>query len=127
MKLRSYTVEDVFTVADILATIGGDIKNIFTLTGGGNGNNTDAENSERGVEIVVYALNTMYAKSKDRLIDWFASLNGVGRQEFLSAPPTVVIDTIAEIATGQESKDFFSRVSALSSRIGGSGSTTKSD
>jgi hypothetical protein len=125
MKLRPYTVEDVFTVADILATIGGDIKNIFTLTGGGN--NTDAENSERGVEIVVYALNTMYAKSKDRLIDWFASLNGVSRQEFLSSPPTVVIDTIAEIATGQESKDFFSRVSALSSRIGSSGSTMKSD
>ena len=127
MKLRSYTVEDVFTVADILATIGGDIKNIFTLAGGGNGNNTDAENSERGVEIVVYALNTMYAKSKDRLIDWFASLNGKSRNEFLAAPPEVVIDTIAEIATGQESKDFFSRVSALSSRIGGSGSTTKSD
>jgi len=127
MKLRPYTVEDVFTVADILATIGGDIKNIFTLTGGGNGNNTDAENSERGVEIVVYALNTMYAKSKDRLIDWFASLNGKSRNEFLAAPPEVVIDTIAEIATGQESKDFFSRVSALSSRIGGSGSTTKSD
>jgi hypothetical protein len=114
MKLRQYTVADVFAVVDMLSAIAGgaghELRNILR-TGNGDANEADAE--DRGIELILYVLDKSYAGCKDKLIAWFASLLGISVDDFMKKPPETVLDVIDEIANREESKSFFSRASQL--------------
>ena len=115
--MRQYTVQDVFTFVDLLSVLGKDheLRNILKQS-----SETDTEAESKGIEIVLYILNRCFVDCKDRLIKWFASLNEMTEEEFLNQPPEKVLETIEEIATRTESRDFFSRAFALFQKMGSS-------
>lgn len=119
MKIRKYTVADVFSVVDLLSSIAGTAgESLRTLLRSGGKNVTEEEATDRGVELVLFILNKAYAGTKDKLITWFASLMELSVDEFLSKPPDTVLNLIDEIATRQESKDFFSHALVLFNKTG---------
>jgi hypothetical protein len=113
MKIRNYTVADVFTLVDLLASISGTTgESLKTLLKSGGGNITEEEAHDRGVELVLLVLNKAYAGAKDKLVNWLASLLEMTVDEFLKQPPDTVLDVIDEIVNRKETKDFFSRAFA---------------
>jgi hypothetical protein len=112
MKIRAYTVSDVFTLVDLLASITGTAGDSLKSLLKSGGNISDEEAHDRGVELVLLILNKSYLGAKDKLIQWFASLTEMTVDEFLKQPPDTVLDVIDEIVNRKESKDFFSRAFA---------------
>jgi len=130
--MRAYTVADVFTVADIFAAVvkdGGKLGGILRAAQGA-GENGDRETpdarseSERGIALASYLLGECLSGCREKLVRWFASLNGMTVEEFNEQPPELVIETIEAVVTRPESKDFFSRASQLFKKINGSGTAT---
>jgi hypothetical protein len=113
MKIRNYTVADVFTLVDLLASITGTAgDSLKSLLKSGGSNITEEEAHDRGVELVLLVLNKSYAGAKDKLISWLASLLELSVDEFLKQPPDTILDVIDEIVNRKESKDFFFRAFA---------------
>lgn len=110
--MRKFNVGDVFTFVDLLSTISGSAgENLRTLLRSGTPNKevTDEEAEDRGLELILYVLNSAYTGAKDKLIEWFASLVEMSVADFLKEPPELILDIIEEIGGRKESKDFFSR------------------
>jgi hypothetical protein len=74
--------------------------------------------------VFYYILGKVYPSCQDKIVEWFASLNGMTQEEFLNAPPEYLLETVEDIATSPESKDFFSKAYRLYRRIGVTGKTT---
>jgi len=125
--MRKYTAEDMFNFVDILSSIAGSSGNsLATLLRPGSGNveMSDEEAEARGIELVLYVLNKSYEGAKDKVIKFLASLSEMSVKEFLAQDPEVVLDLIEEIATREDSKRFFSKVSVLYKKIGSTENTT---
>jgi len=112
--MRAYRVEDVFTVVDLFSSIAGSSgDSLRSLLKSSPTAVSDEEAEDRGIELVLYVLNTSYNGCKDKLVSWFASLLEVSVEDFLKMPPETVLDVVQEIANRPESKSFFSRAFQL--------------
>jgi len=112
--MRQYRVEDVFTVVDFLSNIAGASgESLRTLLRSGNGNMSEEEAEDRGIELVLLVLQKAYSGCKDKLIAWLASLSELSVDEFMAKPPETVLEVIEEISNRKESVSFFKRAFAL--------------
>jgi len=119
MKLRAYTVSDVFTLVDLLASISGTMgESLKGLLRAGGSNITEEEATDRGIELVLLVLNKSYVGAKDKLITFLASLLEMTVDEFLKQPPETVLNVIEEIVTRKETKDFFYSACRLFNKTG---------
>jgi len=124
--MRQFNVSDVFTVVDLLSvtvkTGRTELQNILKASGAVATDETTAE--ELGGTLVLFVLNNCYSACRDKLIEWLASLHEMPLSEFMKLPPETVLDTIEEIATRKDAKDFFARAYLLFKQIGASGKAT---
>jgi len=127
-EIRPYNAGDVFAIVDILSKAAkSNLKNLLVAQSGGESLNAQSEpDEERFGRVAFEVLSECWEVCGESLKKWFASLNNMTLVDFENADPDIVLDTIEEIATRKESKDFFSRAYQLFRRIGGSQNTTES-
>ena len=123
IEIREYNVEDTFAVVDMLVKIadgaGKDLVDLFAPSSDTKSEKplTEEELERQGYLIIVHILQKCYEGVRPILVQWFASLCGKSKEEFLRMPPETVLDVIEQIATRKESKTFFSRACQLFKKI----------
>jgi len=113
MKLRPYKNKDVITLVNILSSLRDtNLKSIIVSESSAVSNDSGEPDYDRVGSLIVDVLSECWLKLGDKLIDWLADMNEMTTEDFLNADESI-IDTIEEIATRKESRDFFSRLWSL--------------
>jgi len=132
-EIRPYKAGDVFTIVDILSKAAkSNLKNLLVaessswpLITGPSTTQSGEPDDERFGRMAFEVLSECWECCGESLKKWLASLNNMTLVDFEDADPDIVLDTIEEIATRKESKDFFLKAYSLFRRIGGSQSGTE--
>ena len=121
MKIRPLTTGDMFTVIGMLKKVGdstgGKLTGLFSSAAGDAPKG--APNAEElAVRLGFMVLGELYSNLVDDLKTWFASLCGVGLEEYLAMPPETTLEIIDQLTESEDTKRFFSHAWQLYKKIG---------
>lgn len=103
IKVRDLTVDDVFTVADMLSK--GTKSELAAAV--------KAEGSANPTELGLGFFLSLFVETKNELKTWLADLIGIGPEEFGTMPPTFLIEVVNNLRAKEDFKDFLASVKAL--------------
>lgn len=105
--MRKLGLEDVFAFSEIMDVM--DLKiNVTEIVG----RVKDADDAQEaaGVEILMLIFRNLH-KAKTQITNWVASLKGITEEEAKGLSLGELTETLKELFTGDEAKDFFNSLS----------------
>lgn len=111
MKIRKLTTRDVIEVANILKD------DILVLAEKAKENKEKEKDATQfGIEIISMLLEKI-EKGESEAFKWVVSLTGMTYEEFLEAPPTMILDLTEALVENGEIVDFFTKAQKLAQKL----------
>lgn len=135
MKIRALTVEDMFSLVDLLAeTIEAGSEAISKVLSTVKAETAPkgkklsrkvelAQAEQSGIRIATLVLRQCWTHARPGTEAWLADVCGLTREEFLAQPPSLIMDIYDAVVGSPEGRDFFTRALRLARKMNGTVNT----